>query len=359
MRRPASLGDVRHSRPIRRHLQRGRVAHGQQLIVGQVERQRGLAGGFGAISAVRARSVCQDAGERERDGRPGGASGQRQEAPTETRPSLLLPPKPGVGEGPRELARGLEPVGGHALERLRDHRRDVRRDRSSMLGDGDQLAKHDLAQDRLRRPSRVRRLAGEHLIEHAPQRVDIGARSDALVARRLLGAHVVGRAHAEPGLRQPRARTRAERERDAEVGDDRLSILKEDVRGLDVPVEHARAMRVVERARDARGDAHGFVDGQLAFPVEPVTQTLPRHVRHRVIEEATRLPGVEERQDVGVLEAGGGLHLRQESLRSDDRGELGPEHLERDLAPVPQILGEVHRGRTALAELLLDAVAAD
>jgi hypothetical protein len=37
--------------------------------------------------------------------------------------------------------------------------------------------------------------------------------------------------------------------------------------------------------------------------------------------------------------------------------ELGPQHLERDLAVVPHIMREVDRGHAALAKLALDAVA--
>ena len=52
-----------------------------------------------------------------------------------------------------------------------------------------------------------------------------------------------------------------------------------------------------------------------------------------------------------------GLDLAQEALGADDGGELGAEDLDRDLAVVLQVLGEVDRGHAALADLPLDAVA--
>ena len=67
--------------------------------------------------------------------------------------------------------------------------------------------------------------------------------------------------------------------------------------------------------------------------------------------------GVEERQDVRVLEARGGLDLGEEPLGADYGGQLRPQHLHRDLTVVLQVLGEVDRGHTALAQLALEAVA--
>ena len=58
-----------------------------------------------------------------------------------------------------------------------------------------------------------------------------------------------------------------------------------------------------------------------------------------------------------MAEVGGGLDLAEEALPADGGRELGLEHLDRDLAAVLQVLGEVHRRHPALAELALDAIA--
>ena len=47
----------------------------------------------------------------------------------------------------------------------------------------------------------------------------------------------------------------------------------------------------------------------------------------------------------------------QEPLGAEHRGELGPQHLERDLAVVPEVVREVDGRHAAGAELALDAVA--
>ena len=160
-----------------------------------------------------------------------------------------------------------------------------------------------------------------------------------------------------PGLGHPGAAGLARGERDAEVGDQRLAVVQQDVLGLDVAVDDAVAVRVVERGGDLAGDPDRVVDRELLLPVEPVAQRLALDERHDVEEEAVGLARVEQREDVRVLEVGGELDLGQEPLGADHGGELGTQHLERDLAVVPQVLGEVHRRHAAGADLALDAVA--
>ena len=58
-----------------------------------------------------------------------------------------------------------------------------------------------------------------------------------------------------------------------------------------------------------------------------------------------------------MLEVGGDLDLGQEPLGAEHGGQLGAQHLERDLAVVPQVVREVDGGHAARAELALDAVA--
>ena len=76
------------------------------------------------------------------------------------------------------------------------------------------VAAESLGDHRLRRWPGERRLAGQHLVEHAAERVDVGAGVDVALAARLLGAHVGRRADGEAGLgelarRRPPASARA------------------------------------------------------------------------------------------------------------------------------------------------------
>ncbi len=58
-----------------------------------------------------------------------------------------------------------------------------------------------------------------------------------------------------------------------------------------------------------------------------------------------------------MLEPGGDLDLAEEPLGPERGGQLGPQHLHRDLAVVLDVLGEVHGGHAALPELALEPVA--
>ena len=58
-----------------------------------------------------------------------------------------------------------------------------------------------------------------------------------------------------------------------------------------------------------------------------------------------------------MLEPGGDFDLAGEALGPQRRGQLGPQHLHRDVAMVLEVLGEIDRGHAALAQLPLDAVA--
>ncbi len=58
-----------------------------------------------------------------------------------------------------------------------------------------------------------------------------------------------------------------------------------------------------------------------------------------------------------MLEVGRDLNFSEEAFRADDRGQLGFQDLEGNLAVMLQVLGQVDRGHAALAELALDGVA--
>ena len=66
---------------------------------------------------------------------------------------------------------------------------------------------------------------------------------------------------------------------------------------------------------------------------------------------------VEHGEDVGVLQPGGEPDLAQEALRAERGGELGVQHLERDLAVVLEVVREIDRGHAPAAELALERVA--
>ena len=60
------------------------------------------------------------------------------------------------------------------------------------------------------------------------------------------------------------------------------------------------------------GDPHRLLDAELGLAVELLAQRFALDVRHHVEQEAVGRAGVEQRQDVGMLERGGGLDLDHE-----------------------------------------------
>ena len=202
----------------------------------------------------------------------------------------------------------------------------------------------------------MRRLAGEHLVQDGGERVDVAARVDEPVSRRLFRAHVLWRAERQAGLGEPRARRSGDGECDPEVRHHRLVVLEQDILGLDVAVDHAVAMRVVERRGDVGGEADGFVNRELPLPLEPTPQRFAFHVGHHVVDQAAGLAGIKQRQDMRVLQVGGDPDLTQEAIDPEHGGELGAQHLHGDVTVVLEIPGEVHGRHPTGAELTFNGV---
>ena len=144
---------------------------------------------------------------------------------------------------------------------------------------------------------------------------------------------------------------------DAEVGDQGGAVLEQRVLRLDVAMDDALAVRVVERRGHLPREPERLVHRELPVAAQPGAQRFPGHVRHDVVEQPVGLARVDQPEDVRVLEIGGDLDLGQEALAAEDGGELGVEDLDRDLAAVLQVLGEIDRGHAALAQLAHEAIA--
>ena len=203
----------------------------------------------------------------------------------------------------------------------------------------------------------MRRHAGQHLVGETAQGVDVGPAVELPLPRGLLGAHVLRRAYGDPALRQAVSPGGGERERDPEIGQQRLTVLEEHVLRLQVAMNHALAVRVIERLRQRLCQRDGPLDRQLPLPVEQCAQRLAGHVGHDVIEPPLHRAGVVQRQDVRVLEMRGEPDLLQESLGTDDRRDFRADDLDRDFTVVLAVPREVDGGHAAPPELPLEIVA--
>ena len=202
-----------------------------------------------------------------------------------------------------------------------------------------------------------RHAAGEALVEHEPERVQVGAAIEASSAH-LLGREVLGRAHHHVVARQVVAAV--ETLGDAEVGEQDATVGRhEDVAGLDVAVDEAGAVGGVEGGGDARADVDRQLRAEPGLHVEQLAQALAVDELHDDGLAAAFGEHVVDGDDVGMGEPGDGDGLAAEALGDDGIGRQARlQPLEGDAAVEREIGGQPHLGHPALGESTLEPVAA-
>ena len=75
----------------------------------------------------------------------------------------------------------------------------------------------------------------------------------------------------QAGLGEPSSARRTYRERDPEVRYQWLALREEDVRGFDVPVNHAPLMSSLKRTCHLGGNRDRLIDGQLLVAVDALS----------------------------------------------------------------------------------------
>src|SRR5687768_10330887 len=107
-------------------------------------------------------------------------------------------------------------------------------------------------------------LARKHFVKDATEGEDVAAAIELMISAYLLRTHVVRRAgrHSR-GCQCVRVSGSLESVGDSKVRYEYLAILKQDVRRLDVTMHESVPMRMIERARDLRGDADCFAHRKL------------------------------------------------------------------------------------------------
>ena len=209
---------------------------------------------------------------------------------------------------------------------------------------------------------------GEALVQHAPQRIDVGARAHR-GALDLLGRDVVDRAEEVPGAGQG-SRQRGGPLREPEVGEVDVvgvgvaGVLgdrgDQDVAGLDVTVDETEHVRRVERIADLHEEAQDARGRQRALLGEELLQVAAGDVAHGDEQVPIRLAGLVDGHDVGVVQG-----RREPGLADEPLLELlvlrerGGQQLQGNLAAEARVLGAVDHGHAATADHRLDAVARD
>ena len=233
------------------------------------------------------------------------------------------------------------------------------------------FAIEDAVEDHRRRVAGETLPAGRHLVEHDAEREQVGARIEILAAR-LLGRHVGdgadgGADHAGEVLRRGfpgRRRFRLRRRRvGGELGQAEVEHLHlaapgdEDVRGLDVAVKDALAVRRVQRIGNLRADVEQGAEVERPS-AQPLVERLALEQLHRQIALSLVLVEAVDRADVGMVQATRRCGLRAGTarwLRSVASLPVGQD-LDGHLTPELHVLSAIDDAHAAGAELIEDAV---
>ena len=183
-----------------------------------------------------------------------------------------------------------------------------------------------------------RALAGRHLVEDRSEGELVRPEVDGPAAR-LLRRHVSDGPHHRAGARRRRdvgalLGLVLQELREAEVEDLDDAVLRDhDVLGLQVPVDDPGGVRLGEPVGDLAGDVEQAPRRQRPG-LQDFPQGLPLDELHRDEDRGVGGSDVVDRDDVGVIQAGGGARLLLEPLAPVGIGcKLRREHLDRDLAP--------------------------
>ncbi len=203
-----------------------------------------------------------------------------------------------------------------------------------------------------------RRSPGEHLVQDAPQRVQVGASGG--LPFPLLGCHVRVRARMPSGTGD--LRVIANRRGDAEVADlDPVVLLEhEQVGGLDVAVEHAFRVGGGQRLGGLGRVSHGLVGPHSPGIVpDDRREVLALEEFHHDEERGPLALKVVYHGNPRMLDPGENCCLAAESR---DRGlvesHVVAHHLDRDIAPEVNVVAAPYRSHAASGHEFPDLVLA-
>ena len=281
-------------------------------------------------------------------------------------------PAPGLFGGPSQLRMGRVEV---FLERSRirvagvrtlgeapiDNRLDVGRQVRAQAAQCRRLVSEDSRDQPEIRVAGERPAARKHFVEHGAEREDVRPCRHRL-AFGLLRRHVGRRAHdqSRPGV-EPGHRffglIALDQLRKAEIEYFCATVAgDQDVRGLDIAVHDAAAVRGVERRGDLgrvlerRRDRHRPLRNQ---PVQPRAV----HQLHRDERRPIVLVDVVDGDDVRVVERRSRTGFLDEAALAIGIGRrFGRQHLYRDRASEPGVVGGVNDAHTAAADFCANAV---
>src|SRR5262245_10098048 len=125
-------------------------------------------------------------------------------------------------------------------------------------------------------------------------------------------------------------------------------------------MHHAPVVRVLQGVADLEGDVDGLIPGYLLPLGDLGAERSPGHVLHGVPGQAILLPGVDELDDVRMVERAEGPHLPAEPLaKPRAAAELRRQDLDGDLRPGLLVEGLVDGPHPALTQLAVDEIGSE
>ena len=208
--------------------------------------------------------------------------------------------------------------------------------------------------DLLRGVRVIRQVAREHLIEHDAEGIQVAARVG-IEALGLLGRDIV---HGADGL--PAALLVNVLERgDAEVSDlDHVIVRDHDVLRLDVPVDDAVGVRVLQRLADLRGVVQRLRGAEYTVLRHALFERLALDELHDNILRLAAVADIVDRNDIRLREHGDRVRLRLKAVfQLGIRRHLIAQDLDGNIAVQLVAHGLVDDRHTAAADDLQDLVA--
>src|SRR5262245_3570496 len=132
-----------------------------------------------------------------------------------------------------------------------------------------------------------------------------------------------------------------------------MATLEKNVLRLDVAMNDVQCMRSRECVGDLARNANGIGHGELLLTLEPCAQRLAGDKRHDVIQQATCVSAVEQRENMRMLDLCSGADLAQEAFRAERRAKVRVQHLDGDVSIVLDVVREEDGGHATCADLAL------
>ncbi len=254
-------------------------------------------------------------------------------------------------DGGRGLTRGGVTLGRRLREQPEDRALERRREVGTERARRRDRRVHVLRDDRERVVTVERQSAGDQLVEHDAERIEIGAAVDRLTER-LLGREVRGGADDETLVRHA---ARCAREGESEVGDlvdrQRRRLGDQHVRRFQVAMDDAVLMRVLERREQLERQPRDAVEvARRACAEIAAVHELHDEERRRAVTA-----DVVDRDESRVVERRRRARLVQQARLLGDLDRA--EHLHRDVPAELEIVSAEHFAHRAATEWSVEAVA--